>query len=73
MVLYPRLLWAFLRFSSLVDASLSRIHVHASVGTYTACRFQSEQNPRLRVRWNLHSEATMLRDQPVTLCGSVAL
>src|SRR6266536_5207158 len=35
MLLYPRLPWAFLRFSSLVDASLSRIHVHASVGTYS--------------------------------------
>src|SRR6266536_1407418 len=38
MILYPRLPWAFLRFSSLVDASLSRIHVHASVGTYIVNR-----------------------------------
>src|SRR6266487_1069595 len=43
MILYPRLPWAFLRFSSLVDASLSRIHVHASVGTYSGLPLAIDQ------------------------------
>src|SRR6266566_4154211 len=63
--IYPRLRWSFPRFSYHVNASLSRIHVHAYVGTHsTHVCVVSKRHTQERVG----SLAVLLKKMEVSRC-----